>query len=267
MNSSSGDGTVACAEELGAETLVISRDAFNHGISREKARRYLQTEIVVMMTPDAYALDETMLTRLIDPLIKKKASVAYARQIPHDGASFFAALPRAFNYPEKSQIRSYEDRHIFGAYTIFCSNSCAAYLSDAVEEAGGFPSVLIGEDTFLAAKMLRRGHKIAYVADAIVKHSHSYSLWQEFQRHFDTGLARKQHQDLLFGLPSDEKRGREYVLFLMNRLAREKPHLLPYGCLQTAVKYFGYRFGKASARAPVWLKKLCSGQDFYWHKT
>ena len=50
VDSSSGDGTVEEAERLGAETLVIPRNEFNHGATRELARRRLGTEIAVMVT-------------------------------------------------------------------------------------------------------------------------------------------------------------------------------------------------------------------------
>ncbi|NGX57760.1 MAG: hypothetical protein K940chlam3_00654 [Chlamydiae bacterium] len=264
MNSSSEDGTVELAQEMGAETLVIPRHKFNHGTSRERARKFLKTDIVVMMTPDAYAVDQNMLTHLVQPLIDGVASIAYARQIPHDQAGIFEQIPREFNYPDSSQIRSFDDRRKYGVYTIFCSNSCAAYKNDALDQIDGFGSVLIGEDTFTTAKLLQRGHKIAYVAEAVVKHSHTYTLWEEFRRNFDTGLVRSWNRDLLSGLGSDENRGKRFFTYMLKKLAREKPHLIPYGCLQTVVKYMGYRLGKWSGSTPTWFKRLCSGQDFYW---
>ena len=48
VNSSSHDGTVELARELGAETLVVPRRSFNHGLTREQARRCLGTPVVVM---------------------------------------------------------------------------------------------------------------------------------------------------------------------------------------------------------------------------
>src|ERR1700730_8703057 len=55
IDSSSTDGTVAIAREMGVETLVIPQNEFNHGMTREKGRRHLQTHISVMLTQDAYA--------------------------------------------------------------------------------------------------------------------------------------------------------------------------------------------------------------------
>lgn len=264
VNSSSNDGTVEAAQELGAETLVIPRQEFNHGSTREKARKHLGTDIVVMITPDAYPADKHVLENLVAPLITAQASVAYARQIPHDGATFFEAFPRHFNYPEEGHVRSLLDLHLYGIYTFFCSNSCAAYLNGALDDIGGFQPVLLGEDTVAVAKLLRKGHKIAYVSEAIVKHSHRYTLLEEMRRNFDTGLARKEYQYLLECGYKDSKRGKEYVVRMIEQLTKKDVHLLPYAFVQTAAKWLGYRLGRLSSKAPLWFKKSLSSQDFYW---
>lgn len=267
VNSSSNDGTVELAQKMGAETLVIPRAEFNHGLTREKARQHLNTDIVVMITPDAYCTNHHVVGTLITPILLGRASVTYARQLPHDGADFFEAFAREFNYPDDSHIRGLRDSGKYGAYTYFCSNSCAAYCNKALEDIGGFPEVLIGEDTVVVSKLLNKGHRIAYVSEAMVKHSHRYNLKQEFQRHFDTGLARKKYSHLIKKAGRDEKRGAEYVSSLFKRLCKEKPLLIPYAFVQTAVKFVGYRLGRWSHRAPVWFKKAFSAQDFYWNKS
>ena len=263
VNSSSKDGTVPLARELGAETLVLPRKEFNHGSTREKARRHLDTDIVLMVTPDAYASPYAV-ERLIEPLVRGEASIAYARQKAHDGAGFFESFPREFNYPAASHIRSMKEVDKWGVYTFFCSDSFAAYDNRALDEIGGFPSVLLGEDTVVAAKLLRMGRKIAYVAEAEVQHSHAYSLAQEFKRHFDTGLARRGMAHLLAAGGKDSKRGLAYAGELLKATCRKCPHMLPYALAQTATKWLGYKIGSHSASAPLWWKKAFSSQDFYW---
>lgn len=264
IDSSSTDGTATLAKEMGAEVLVIPQQEFNHGTTRERGRQYLKTEIVVMMTQDAYATSPDMLEKLICPILEQQASVSYGRQIPHAEAGFFEAFPRYFNYPETDHIRSLQDISIYGVYTFFCSNSCAAYLNRALDEVGGIPSVLFGEDTVVVAKLLHRHHKIAYVALAEVKHSHRYSLKQEFSRHFDIGLARYSYQDLLSIAGKDTKRGKAYARAMFQELARIDPFLIPYGVAQSLAKLLGYRLGRASLRAPRWFKQLFSSQAYYW---
>ena len=264
VNSSSQDGTVELAEQMGAETLVIPRSEFNHGITRDLARKKLGTDIVVMVTPDAYAIDKYTLEKLVRPIIQGEASIAYGRQIPHDGANFLEAYGRIFNYPLQSHVRSFQDIQRYGVYTIFCSNSFAAYSQKALDEIGGFPAVLLGEDTFTVAKLLAKGHKIAYVASAVVKHSHSYSLAQEFKRNFDTGLARKKHSHLVDGYGRDSKRGREFVRSMFRRIVKEKPYMLPRAFVKLFSCWLGYKAGRLSVGAPLWWKKMLSSQDFYW---
>ncbi|HRD55796.1 MAG TPA: glycosyltransferase [Parachlamydiaceae bacterium] len=242
IDSSSTDGTVEEAKRLGVETLVIAKEEFNHGLTREKARRHLKTDIVIFTTDDAYAVSNSIAETLIKPLVEGKASISYARQIPKDGADFFESFPRSFNYPEKSHIRSLEDKDYYGAYTFFCSNSCAAYLNSALDEIGGFSDVIFGEDTVAVAKLLKKGHKIAYSAKSIVKHSHSYTLKQEFFRYYLMGKGRKQYQELL-STGSLNKRGSSFFKEMLKRLLKEKPYLVPYAIINTAAKFLGFKIG------------------------
>ncbi len=264
IDSSSDDGTAEKARSLGVDVVVIPRSEFNHGLTREKARQHLNVDILVMITADAYAMDNSVLMKLIEPILQKKASIAYARQLPRLDASFFEAFPRLFNYSSTSHIRSIHDLEKYGTFTFFCSDSCAAYCNTALESIGGFPEVLLGEDTVVTAKLLRQGHSIAYVAEAKVFHSHAYTLLQEFQRYFDTGIARRHYGSLIESPSSDSKRGASFVREMLTEVLLRKPYLLPYACLQTLFKWSGYQLGQKSLRAPIWFKKLCSSQKYYW---
>lgn len=264
VNSSSQDGTVELAKKMGAETLIVPRPSFNHGTTREAARKHLGTEIVLMTTPDAIAVDRFVVEKLVEPLLQEKAALAYARQLPHDGADLFEAFPREFNYPAHSHIRTLRDIQTHGSYTFFFSDSFSAYKTSALDTIGGFSPVLTGEDTVALAKMLHRGLSVAYVAEAEVKHSHRYSLLQEFRRYFDTGLARKNYQELISIAGTDDARGMQFTKALLKKVANESPQMLPYAVLQTAAKWLGYKIGAKSPNAPLWFKKALSSQDFYW---
>jgi rhamnosyltransferase len=264
VNSSSNDGTVELARELGAETLIIPRNEFNHGTTRELARRKLAVDIAIMITPDAKPLGPELIDNLVRPIREGRASVCYARQLPHDGADFFEAFARRFNYTEKSELRSIDDLHAQGAYVFFCSNSCAAWSNAALDMIGGFERTLMGEDTIAAAKLVRSGHRIAYNAEAVVKHSHHYSLMQEFKRLFDAGYVRALHKDLLLAGRSDERRGNAYAVSMMRTLSREQPHLIPYAAANIFAKYLGYRVGFHGHALPLWFKRRASGQDYFW---
>ncbi len=267
IDSSSSDDTVEVARELGARVEIIPQKNFNHGLTREMGRKLLDVDIVLMMTPDAYPEDETLVEKLVAPIIDGAADISYARQKPHQGASFFGAFPREFNYPNQGNIRGEEDREKYGALLYFCSDSCAAYRMEALDRIGGFSSVLLGEDTVATAKILQNGGKIAYVAEAIVYHSHDYSLVQEFKRYFDTGLARAEYEALIKSCGSDQNRGKALVKALFRKVVKEKPHLIPYAFLNSGAKWLGYQLGQKSKSAPNWWKRLFTLNRAYFRST
>jgi len=268
FNSSSNDGTVELAKKLGAKTLVIPRTEMNHGWAREISRKTLGTDIVVMMTPDAYA-ESDMLEKLVKPIIEGKADIAYARQIAHDGANIISRFGREFNFPEKSNVRSIKDASKYGVYTAFCSDACTAWKNSTLDEIGGFRWVLSGEDAVAAALILKKGYKIAYVADAVVHHSHNYTPLKEFVRHFDTGMYRRQwHKVLDLGGGSDQKRGASYAQALLAYVLKNEPLMFPTAFLQLAMGWLGYHFGWLCYHiAPLWLYKAISPADFFWNST
>jgi len=267
VNSSSNDGTVEAAERLGAEVLVIPRHMFNHGATRETARNVLGTDIVVMMTPDARPLGPDLIGNLVRPIVTGEASVSYARQIPREGADFFEAFPRHFNYPDRSELRSIEDLRRLGPRTFFCSNACAAWSNAALDSIGGFSTTLSLEDTIATAKLLHAGHRIAYCAGAVVEHSHAYTLIQEFKRQFDTGYVRGEHRQRLFAGGSDERAGASFTAKMLAGLMGERPWTIPYAMANIACKYLGYRIGYHGRHLPVWLKRQISAQDFFWQNS
>lgn len=260
------DGTVGEARKFGMEVFSIPRTEMNHGEARERTRKKLGTDIVVMMTPDAYFTDEYQLEKLVRPIMEGKSSIAYAKQIPYEGANIVSRYGRMFSFPEEGNIRSARDAGKYGIYTAFCSDACTAYLSKALDEIGGFRWVLSGEDAIAAAMLLKKGHKIAYVADAVVSHSHNYGPKKEFIRHFDTGMYRKQWEKVInFGTGGDQKRGVGYAAGLLQYVLKNELKMFPTAFFQLAMGWLGYQLGRLSYhRAPLWFYKKLSPADFFW---
>jgi rhamnosyltransferase len=264
IDSSSDDETSAIAKKMNLTVHTIERDEFNHGATREIGRKLLATDIVIMMTQDAYPTDKYVIQKLIEPITSGKATIAYARQIPRPGATFFESFPRQFNYPADSHIRSIQDIDHYGVYTFFCSNSCAAYLNSALDEIGGFKSVLISEDYLAIIELLQKGHRIAYVAEAMVEHSHRYSAWQEFTRYFDTGYARMQYKGMHPVIDQPEDRGMDYLQQMIKQLQQNNIFLIPYALYLTFLKWAGYKCGRAFYHLPYWINMHLSSQKQYW---
>lgn len=267
FDSSSIDGTTEWVEaQSDVELECIRREDFNHGATREYARRFLGTDIVVFLTQDVLP-EPGWLESLISPLLQGDAVVAYARQLPHHGADVFESLPREFNYPPMSQRRTLDDSAKLGVYTFFCSDSCSAYLNIALDRIGGFPAILTNEDYFAVAKLLQNGGAIAYVAEAWVYHSHRYTLKQEFERYFDTGYVRAEHGWVNLIVGHAEKRGSELATVLLRRLLLTSPWLIPYALLQLGAKWVGYRLGYFAYRGSrQWCRRF-SSQKYYWNSS
>jgi rhamnosyltransferase len=264
LDSNSTDGTLALAKQFGADIYSIKKSDFNHGVTRELARKLLGTDIVVMLTQDAFVTGPESIAALVAPLLDGRADVAYGRQLPKPGADIFESFPREFNYPAQSQIRRLSDAPKLGAFTFFCSDSFAAYKQSSLDAIGGFPTVLTNEDYFAVARILENGGAIAYVAEATVLHSHRYTLKQEFQRYFDTGYVRGERPWVQQLVGNAEGHGASMVKALFLRLLKTQPWLIPYAILQVGAKWLGYRIGFYSINAPLWWKKALSGQKYYW---
>ena len=112
----SSDRTVGTKEY---KCKIATENNFNHGLTREKARKILNTDIVVFITQDAYIESQESINRLVKPIKEGKASITYGRQIPRKNSSIFEYFPVNFNYPELSNTRSIENLSKDGVYTFF----------------------------------------------------------------------------------------------------------------------------------------------------
>jgi rhamnosyltransferase len=190
----------------------------------------------------------------------ERVGAAFGRQIPHRGATPFAQHLRAFNYPAISHVRALEDCERYGMKTFFCSNSFAAYKRKTLEHIGWFkPGLLMGEDMYACAKMLLDGFRIAYAAEAVVYHSHNYSMRQEFKRYFDLGAFFSKEPWLGDRYGSANSEGVRFVrseisFLLKNGFLRYVPESL----LRNAAKWGGFQLGHLYPYLPSWMVRWAS---------
>ena len=252
VDSESTDGTARLAKNFGLEVLTIPRKNFNHGATRQSALNHLlekfPLDVIIFLTQDVLLHDDDSLARLVKIFSEDESvGLSYGRQLPHAGATNEAKFLRAFNYPPESQLRSFDDRKIFGLKTAFASNSFAAYRVESLQSVGGFPSnVPLCEDMFVAAKMLMSGLKIFYAADAKVFHSHNYTAAQEFRRYVQIGKFHAQESWIRETFGSAEGAGKKFVLMKLSALAKKNPVECFGALFRDAAKFFGYRVGRLS---------------------
>ena len=260
VDSSSTDGTAGAlvAANLGRVLTVNSAD-FDHGGTRAWAVEQVSAEVVIFMTQDALPTSADAIDTLVAAFANPKLGAAYGRQLPYEQCHLFGKHLRYFNYTEQSYVRRIEDSPRFGIKTAFLSNSFAAYRRSALLDIGNFKhGLILGEDSYAGGRLLLAEYELAYVAEATVYHSHSYTVWQEFKRYFDIGVFHAMEPWLLTSFGKPEGEGMRYIRSEFDCLrARSAWRLLPEFVLRNGMKWLGYKLGKNYQRLPQqWLPKL-----------
>lgn len=249
---------------------IIKTDpkTFNHGGTRRQAAiSCKEYPILVFMTQDAVPADENSISQLVSVFRDEKIGCAYGQQIGDAKASSNARIGRQLNYPNVSQIVSYKDIPDLKIKAAFCSDSFAAYRTKALQSVGWFPeNVLFGEDVYVAGKMLLKGWNKAYCAEAKVYHSHEYTIRQEVQRYFDTGVFHSREHWLLDDFGKAEGAGVHFLLHGIIDTLKDEPMALPGFIIHSAAKYLGYCLGKKEKCLPLSLKKYLSAQPLCWER-
>jgi rhamnosyltransferase len=266
LDSSSTDGTVTLATAAGFRLHVIPRSDFNHGGTRQLALKLLpDAEILVFLTQDVELAEPAAVSRLLGAFVDPTVAAAYGRQLPRLNATHIEAHARFYNYPAQFSTRTLASREQLGFKAIFISNAFAAYRRDALIAVGGFPcDVIFGEDTITAARLLLAGWKIAYVADAQVYHSHSYTWIQEFKRYFDIGVLHAKESWLLDEFGGAAGEGGRFVRSEFKYLWPSSKLSIPSAFVRTALKLLGYRLGRLERKlSPEWKRRLSMNSGFW----
>lgn len=266
VDSASDDGTAENARGMGCRVEVVGQESFDHGGTRNLGAGLARSPIIVFMTQDAVPANAHFIARLLQPLHEGCAG-AYARQIPRPDAAPTERFQRAFNYPSEGHSRSAQDLQRLGLRAAFFSNVASAVDRAAYEAVGGFPTgVILNEDTMFAYRLLRAGHRVAYVAEAEVYHSHDYSVGQQFRRYFDIGASHTQGDGGLAGLPVAQE-GVRFAQQELRALAREGAWLwLPRAGVELGAKWLAFQLGRRASRLPTAVASRLSLQPAYWRR-
>jgi rhamnosyltransferase len=268
IDSGSTDGCREVFGEAGFEIEVIDPAKFNHGGTRQLGMELSEGyEFLIYMTQDALLASPTALEDLLKPFADPLVAAVCGRQLPHIDASPLATHARTYSYPEVSHVHAKDDISRVGVKAAFLSDSFAAYRRSALLEVGGFPSkVIFGEDFQVACKFLQAGLKVAYCAEATVRHSHNYSPAMEFRRYFDVGVSHREDYWMIEMLGSAGGAGLKFMLSELKFLAKTNPWWVPRSVLHTGLKYTGYKLGlRYHLLSKSWRKKVSYDRG-YWER-
>jgi len=302
VDSGSTDGSLALSEQAANSAslqnkgapivtlLHVQADHFDHGGTRQwalnqalQAHPHHPPQVVVFMTQDAVLAQPDALQQLVQAFQNPQVAAAFGRQLPKPQATWLEANFRQFNYPATSRTVQLQDKESLGLKACFFSNAFGAYRLSALQDQGGLPAgQALGEDTFMAAKLLLSGQSLQYQAQAAVYHSHHYNGLQDFQRMFDTGVFHAQNPWLLQSFGRAEGEGWRLLrhqwanLRLLasgkattNQAHSKAPSLLGGLfdlAITNAVKLCGYKLGQWHRLWPRALNQRLSMYKSFWRQ-
>ena len=193
--SKDSEKTIEFIKNASCTYFTVEKEDFSHSLTREKAmNEYCESDVVVMITQDAIVEDEYAFY-YIASAVNKNVPYAYGKQISKKKNIEY--YTRKKNYGEVSHQVESKDVEKMGLLAFFASDAFSAYYRPLFLEIGGYDSIpmMMNEDMYYAKKIIDKGYKKAYVAEAKVVHSHNFTLKQLYKRYYDTGVWFTEHSE------------------------------------------------------------------------
>lgn len=222
----------------------LEKEQFSHSLTREKAiKDYCTCRCVVMMSQDIKLTNEDVFYNLVKSIDKKETVYNFARQICTNKS--IEKYIRAKNYPAESYYVTNDDVEKMKFMAYFASDACSAYDRDTFMKLGGYGGydLMMSEDALYSKIVLDAGYKKKYCADAVVEHSHKYTLKQLYKRYYDTGVF--QSQVTFFKDVKMEGSGMKLAMYVLKQALKNFDIPVLFGWfLDMSARYLGIKKGK-----------------------
>lgn len=172
----------------------VQKSEFSHSLTREKAIfEYCKSDIVIMISQDVVLCNSNAFFEIAKN-VSEEIAFAYGKQICRKKNIEYYI--RKKNYGDETEIVSAEDIQRLQLKAFFASDAFAAYYRPTFIKLNGYEvNMMMSEDMYYAKKVLDNGYKKAYVATAVVEHSHKFTLKQLYNRYYQTGKWFAQHPE------------------------------------------------------------------------
>lgn len=179
VDSGSTDRTLELVESYPHRLLTIAPEEYFPGPVLNRAIEACDTELVVFQNSDAVPLTPYTLRRLVEAFDDPGVDAALARQLPRPEADTWVRRDYAASFPDAETTPPW----------ITLSLPMAAMRRSAWDRHRFYRDAWGSEDTEWGHWAREHGLRIAYVRDALVMHSHNYTLKQLYGRRFIEGEA------------------------------------------------------------------------------
>jgi rhamnosyltransferase len=268
IDSGSTDGTLEFLTESSKvhknlKLFTIPSSEFGHGKTRNFAIKKSTGELIAVITHDATPLNEKWLSNLVRPFLEnEQVAGVFGRHQAYEDADIFIKreLKQHFDgFNRTPPITHYKiedfdaykaDKNLQMFYCFFSDNN--AMLRKSVWEKIPYDDVNFAEDQKWAKAILENGYTKAYADDAIVFHSHTYTMLEAFRRSFEEAVSFQihfEHQILsslksLIGICLHKIRIDYSTLIRSKEISfLEKIHLLFYRPIYDSLRFLGYFLG------------------------
>lgn len=180
FDNASTDGTREALAAVASSLVDVPAGAYVPGRVLNEAMRVAHGDVVVFLNSDCTPTDGHWLERLLAAAADPAVAAVFGRQVPRPGCHPIHALDTE---------RAYGDGHLHRTWQHFFSMASSAIRRSAWEARPFDESLRYSEDVDWTWRARRAGLQIRYVADAVVLHSHDYTLRQLYRRHLGEGRA------------------------------------------------------------------------------
>jgi GT2 family glycosyltransferase len=241
----------------------IGSDEFRHGATRNLGAQHARGDVLVFTSQDAYADQDDWLERLTAPL-RNDEDVAgvYGRQVPHPDATPPERFFLDFLYGPEAREQLAGRAEALSMRTTLFSNVNSAVRRELWERYPFADDLVFAEDQDWARRVLLAGHRIRYEPEAVVRHSHAYTIRTAFKRFYDSGASAERGY-LAGGRPAGRvllqeaaRYGRDELRWLSSS---GQLRWVPYTAAYELAKFAGLQLGTHHRRLPSWLKGRLSG--------
>jgi rhamnosyltransferase len=200
IDSGSTDNTLKIAKTYPVKIYSIQKENFSFGKSLNYGCTNAKGDLIISISAHAIPVSNLWLKKLVTPLENSKVAGSYGREIPKQNANPMEARKKLGTFSTEDILQ--KNRFFFSN-----ANSCfrkKLWLNNKFDES--FKSA---EDNSWANKIMKKGYFIYYKSDAIIYHSHNYSLKQNFL---------KSRNQIYYGHKIIEKKNSFYIIIkgLMN---------------------------------------------------
>ena len=238
---------IAQIEAAGYTYFLVPKPEFSHSLTRQKAiLEHCESDVVLMMSQDVRFAGERAVAELCGA-VDATVPYAFGRQICTRRS--IERYTREKNYGRESLTVDADSVAAMQLSAFFASDAFSAYHRPTFVEIGGYDSVhmMMNEDMYYAKKVIDRGLKKAYVATAVVEHSHKYKLKQLYNRYRATGEWFAAHPEFDGYKTTDS--GMKLAKYVLGRALQDFNipvlfHFFP----DMASRYLGMKKGKKQAK-------------------